>query len=407
MGSQGTGRAVIVGAGPAGLIAAERLAMAGVAVTVYERMPNPARKFLLAGRGGLNLTHSEQFDDLTHRYGVARGYLLPALTAFPPQALIDWCRGLGQETFIGSSRRVFPKAMKATPLLRAWLARLDALGVEIRLRQRWLGWDEAGFLLMEGPEGVSRIETDAVLLALGGASWPRMGSDGGWVSVFERAGIAVNPLKPSNMGVTLSWPQSFLARYEGQPLKPVVFTFQGRSARGEAVITHNGLEGGAIYALSSPLRDAVECDGIAILSADLAPDMPLECLVSRLAAGRAKDSLSSRLRRLGLSAPASGLLRASGDVPKEPVALAARIKALPLTVTGTSGLSRAISSAGGVTFDEIDDGFMLKKRPGCFVAGEMLDWDAPTGGYLLQSCFSTGVAAAEGMLRHIDGERRS
>jgi uncharacterized flavoprotein (TIGR03862 family) len=380
----------IIGAGPAGLIAAETLAQAGHAVTVFDRMASPARKLLIAGRGGLNLTHSEPLESFLDRYGPARAALEPAIRAFPPATLIGWCEGLGQETFIGSSGRVFPRKMKASPLLRAWLARLAGLGVTLRPRHRWMGWDGEA-LRFDAPEGAIRHEADATLLALGGASWPRLGSDGGWTSLLDD----VAPLRPANMGFLADWSLHFRERFAGQPLKRIALAFEGQRVRGEAMVTAAGIEGGAVYALAAPLREAISRDGTAVLHLDLRPDLDAAALAARLA-GRGL-SLSNQLRKAGLSPVAIGLVqeaRHGGDT-RAPEAL---VKSLPVRLTATQGLDRAISSAGGLRLGAIDERFMLRARPGTFVAGEMLDWEAPTGGYLLQGCFSSGVAAAKGAL---------
>lgn len=396
-------RVVIVGAGPAGLFAAERLAEAGCAVTVLDRMASPARKFLLAGRGGLNLTHSEPRTAFLARYGEAADRLRPFLDAFPPAALRAWAEGLGQPTFVGSSGRVFPEAFKASPLLRAWLARLGAHGVQFAMRRRLVGIGPERMLTIEGPDGPETIPYDAALLALGGASWPRMGSDGAWVDMLGRAGIAVAPLMPANMGVEIGWTGDFADRFAGEPLKGIVIAAAGRSAQGEAIVTAGGLEGGVVYALSAVLRETVRRDGAAELTVDLKPGLAMEAIAARLASVRPKDSLSSALKKkLGLGAPAVGLLRqATTAVPREAEALAGLIKAVPLVVRGVRPLERAISSAGGIRFSEVDENLQLRGLPGLFVAGEMLDWEAPTGGYLLQASFATAEAAAGGMARHL------
>lgn len=386
----------IIGAGPAGLIAAERLAQAGHRVTVYDRMASPARKFLLAGRGGLNLTHSEPLDLFVRRYRDAADWLAPALDAFPPQALRDWADALGANTFVGSSGRVFPKALKASPLLRAWLARLDTLGVSFRPRMRWLGFDD-GALVFDGPQGTEQVRAQATLLALGGASWPRLGSDGSWVDILAGRGVAVAPLRPANGGFRVAWSDYVIARFAGTPLKRIALSFGGESVAGEAMIDRAGIEGGAIYALSSRLREVVLRDGAAELAVDLRPDLDVGALTAKLAKRRKGETLSNHLRKAGLSPVAIALLREGGALPDTPEALAQRIKDVPLRLEGLFPLERAISTAGGIPRDEIDGGFMLKRIPGVFVAGEMLDWEAPTGGYLLQGCFATGMAAADSM----------
>jgi len=390
----------VIGAGPAGLMAAERLAQAGLRVVVHERMPSVARKFLMAGRGGLNLTHSEPPEPFLNRYDTpARARIAGWLDLFSPADLTAWAEGLGQETFIGSSGRVFPKAMKASPLLRAWLARLDALGVDIRVRSRWTGWKN-GALAFDTPEGERIERPDAVVLALGGASWARLGSDAAWIPTLEDAGAAVAPFRPANVGFDIAWSPLFRDRFAGQPLKGVALSHAGRTVRGEALIAAYGIEGGAIYALSADLRDAVTRDGSAALAIDLRPDQSLDALTRRLAKPRGKDSQSNWLRKaVHLDPMAVALLREAGPLPTDPALLAARIKGVSLTLTGVQGLSRAISSAGGMTLDAVDDHLMLKTLPGVFIAGEMLDWEAPTGGYLLQASFASGVAAAQGASR--------
>ena len=395
----------IVGAGPAGLIAAERLALAGHKVAIYERMASPARKFLLAGRGGLNLTHSEPLDTLHGRYGDARAWLEPAIRAFPPQALRDWADELGAESFVGSSGRVFPRAMKASPLLRAWLARLDGLGVQLHAGRLWTGWDESGalrFALRDG--GEETVKPRATLLALGGASWPRLGADGSWVELLGQKGIAIAPLRAANAGFTVAWSALMRGKFAGLPLKRIALSFAGQRVPGEAMVDAGGIEGGAVYALSGPLREAIARDGTAILTIDLRPDVTEPDLANRLAKRRPGETLSNHLRKAaGLSPVAAAVLReaVNGPLPVDPEALAALIKAVPLRLTGMASLARAISTAGGVKAEEIDGGFMLKRLPGIFIAGEMIDWEAPTGGYLLQACFSTGVAAAEGIKRRL------
>lgn len=399
MGGSTSSRAIVVGAGPAGLAAAEVLAQAGWRVTIHERMPNPARKFLLAGRGGLNLTHSEPLDAFLARYGAARTRLEPAIRAFAPDDLRAWAAGLGVETFVGSSGRVFPKAMKASPLLRAWLARLGELGVELVTRSRWTGWD-GDALTFETPDGVKREEADAVVLALGGASWPRLGSDGSWVELLRARSVEIAPLRPANSGFVVSWSPIFREKFAGEPIKAAVFRFEGQETQGDAMIASHGIEGGAIYAIGAGVREAIAARGEAALEIDLMPGVTLDALAQRLDGGR-KDSLSNRLRKAGLGPAAAGLLREDerGPVlPAEPLRLAHRIKQASIRLTGAAPIERAISTAGGISWDSVGDDYSLKAAPRTFVAGEMLDWEAPTGGYLLQACFATGRAAALGVL---------
>jgi uncharacterized flavoprotein (TIGR03862 family) len=394
----------VVGAGPAGLMAAEVMVRAGARVTVYDQMPAAGRKFLMAGRGGLNLTHSEPLDRFLARYGAAVPHLRDAIATFPPEKLRAWCEGLGQETFVGSSGRVFPKGLKASPLLRAWLRRLDGAGVVFKSRQRWTGWSDDGALVFETPSGVVAERADTTVLALGGASWPKLGSDGSWAEVMARAGICVAPLRPANAGVLVNWSEVFRSRFEGTPLKRIALSLGGHVARGEALVTRAGLEGGAIYALSAPIRAAIDAAGVAVLHLDLRPDLTEAALVAKLGAARGKQSLSTFLRKAASLAPVAIALlhEAQADGARlsalPPAELAALIKAVPVRVTGTCDIARAISTAGGIAFDELDARFMLRRRPGTFVAGEMLDWEAPTGGYLLQACYATGVAAAQGAL---------
>ncbi|TBW41424.1 TIGR03862 family flavoprotein [Siculibacillus lacustris] len=399
-------RVVVIGAGPAGLMAAETIAAAGHAVTVVDRMPSVARKFLMAGRGGLNLTHSEPLDQFLGRYGAARDALAPAIEAFPPEALRAWAAGLGEETFVGSSGRVFPTAFKASPLLRAWLARLAGLGVVARTRTTWTGFAEDGVTVLDADGAAETIPADAVVLALGGASWPRLGSDGRWTSILEEAGIVVSPLRPANCGFSVAWTEVFRERFAGEPLKRLTISFGEHVAVGEAMVTADGLEGGAIYTLSGPLREAIAAaNGPVEVVLDLKPGMSPEMIVAALGStGRRGDTLTNRLRKaLHLPPVAIGLLREGVGriLPEDPAELARLLKALPIRVVAASAIERAISSAGGIAFSEIDRNFMLYHLRGVFVAGEMLDWEAPTGGYLLQACFSTGRAAGLGVLRRL------
>ena len=389
----------IIGAGPAGLMAAETLATTGARVVVHDRMPSVGRKLLMAGRGGLNLTHTEPQDAFLARYAEAQGSISDWLDAFSPDDLTRWAEDLGQPTFVGSSGRVFPRTMKASPLLRAWLARLTGLGVEIRTRSRWTGW-RGETLTFETPDG-ERIERPAAtILALGGASWPRLGSDGAWTPTLEREGVAVSPLLPANAGFDVAWSDILIDRFAGQVLKPATLTFGDQTVRGEVVITRYGVEGGAVYALSAPLRAALAAEGAATLVVDLRPDLTEAGLAERLGRPRGKDSMTNHLRKAGgLSPVAVALLREIGEIPQGAPKLAKRIKAVRLKLTGIQGLDRAISTAGGVEFAALDPSLMLTARPGVFVAGEMIDWEAPTGGYLLQASLASGVVAANGVLR--------
>ena len=399
----------IVGGGPAGLMAAEILAASGAGVTVFERMPSVGRKLLLAGRGGLNLTHSEPREALLSRYRSAEPALRGAIDAFPADTVREWSERLGQPTFIGSSGRVFPAAMKASPLLRAWLRRLAEQGVAFRLRHRWEGWDEAGRLLFTMPEGRVTAQADATILALGGASWPHLGSDGSWTSVLAEAGVEIAPLQPANCGFVANWSEIFAHRFEGEPLKNIRLSTGDISIRGEALITRSGLQGTGVYALSALLREAIAASGEAILRIDLRPGVPQEVLARQLSAPRGRQSLSNVLRKATkLPPPAIGLLNESALSDGTslgamgPSQLAGLIKCVRVRLVEPAPIARAISTAGGIAFGALDEHFMLKHRPGVFAAGEMLDWEAPTGGYLLQACFSTGVAAARGALEWLE-----
>ncbi len=378
-------------------MAAEVLSAAGREVTVYDRMPSVARKLLIAGRGGLNLTHSEPFERLVARYGGASGALRPILEAFPPEALIAWAEGLGQPTFTGSSGRVFPKSMKASPLLRAWLGRLASQNVTIKTRHSWQGWDDQGRLVFDHDGGTEAVEAKATILALGGASWPRLGSNGAWADILRARGVSVAPFRPANCGFTSAWSEPF-RRFEGEPLKGIALSFAGQTVRGEAMITRGGIEGGAVYALSAPLRDAIARDGRATVAVDLRPEMRHADVAAKLARPRGSDSLSNFLRKaLALSPVAISLLReAHGAIlATEARLLAAQIKSAPLVLTGTAPISRAISTAGGIPLDALDENLMLRALPNVYAAGEMLDWEAPTGGYLLQATFATAVHVAQ------------
>jgi uncharacterized flavoprotein (TIGR03862 family) len=382
----------VIGGGPAGLMAAETMATGGLAVTVFERMPSMGRKLLMAGRGGLNITHSEPEPRFGARYGEAAAWMAPYLAGFSPADLREWCEGLGQPTFIGSSGRVFPKAMKASPLLRAWLSRLEGLGVNFVTRAQWTGWDEAQRLRFADGSGFA---ADATVLALGGASWPRLGADGGWVELLPDVRVAA--LRSANCGFKTNWSAHFAQRFAGQPLKRIILTCAGQTVPGEMMITAEGVEGGAVYAISALAREMIARDGVAELRIDLRPDMDAAALAARLAGG-GRESLSNVLRkRAALSPVAIGLVQEAKHAGLE-LPLASLIKNFPLRLTATAGLARAISTAGGIALDELDEQLMLRRRPGIFAAGEMLDWEAPTGGYLLQACMATGRAAGHGAL---------
>ncbi len=391
----------MIGAGPAGLMAAEVLSAAGHVVSVYDRMPSVARKLLIAGRGGLNLTHSEPFERFVARYGAAAPRLKPILEAFAPSALIAWAEGLGQPTFVGTSGRVFPKAMKASPLLRAWLTRLERQGVMIKPRHEWHGWDEHGRLLFAQSGETVHVTADATILALGGASWPRLGSTGTWVDILRARGVAVTPLRPANCGFTVGWSETFRDRFEGTPLKNIALSFHGETVRGEALITRAGIEGGAVYALSSALRSALDHTGHATLMVDLRPDLSHADVLAKLARPRGSETVANFLRKtLALAPVAVNLLRETHgkDLTLDAPTLARHIKGAPVTLTGTAPIDRAISTAGGVALDAVDESLMLKAMPNVYAVGEMLDWEAPTGGYLLQATFATAVAAARALL---------
>jgi len=392
----------VIGGGPAGLMAAEVLSAAGLSVVVYDRMPTLGRKLLMAGRGGLNLTHSEDFAAFVTRYGAAAERLTPLIEAFTPADLIAWAEALGQETFIGSSGRVFPRALKASPLLRAWLARLTAQGVEFRTRRDWRGWNEAGDLVF-GTEG-DAVETacpDATILALGGASWPRLGSNGAWAQVLAQRGIELAPFQPANSGFDVAWSEMFRTRFAGHPLKNIALSFGGRTVRGEAMIADYGIEGGAVYALSADLREAISRTGAVTLDVDLRPDLSRPKLADRLHKGGAGQSTTNLLRKTASLTPAEINLLREGhgiELPKDPGALARAVKSTPITLSAVRPIDRAISTAGGVKLSNLDEGLMLLAMPGVYAVGEMLDWEAPTGGYLLQGAFASGVAAARAVL---------
>ena len=383
-----------------------------VQVDVYDVMPSVGRKFLLAGKGGLNLTRAEAQETFLTRYGARRDRIAPLLATFGPDALRAWAQALGVATFTGSSGRVFPAGMKAAPLLRAWLHRLRAAGVSIHVRHRWTGWDGDGALRFSTPRGQRSVRADAMVLALGGGSWPQLGSDGAWAPLLAGRGVAVAPLLPSNCGFDTGWSEHFRARFAGSPVKTVVASFsdrQGRTFRvdGEFVVTETGIEGGLVYALSAPLRDEIAAAGAATLHLDLAPGRDAARLLEELAHPRGRRSLSSHIQsRTGLKGVKMGLLRElvpAADFA-DPARLASAMKALPLKLVAARPLAEAISSAGGVAFEALDERLMLRALPGVFCAGEMLDWEAPTGGYILTACFASGRAAGLGAVRWLNQE---
>lgn len=401
-----TPRVAIIGGGPAGLMAAEVLSAAGsLQVDVYDAMPSVGRKFLMAGKGGMNITHSEPLADFIGRYGPQAKQVAAWLDCFGPEALRDWIHGLGIETFVGTSGRVFPREMKAAPLLRAWLHRLRSQGVHFHVRHRWLGW-AGGALRFDTPDGEVTVKADAVLLALGGGSWARLGSDGAWVPLLRERSVEVAALRPANCGFDVAWSPYFREHFAGQPIKPVIATASGLTRQGEFNITASGIEGGLIYALSASLRDALERDGHAELHLDLAPGRTLQRLQIELARPRGRDSLANHLRRrAGIEGVKAALLRelCPPETLDSAPALAAAIKSLALPVTATRPLDEAISTAGGVGFTALDDDLMLRSLPGVFCAGEMLDWEAPTGGYLLTACLASGRVAGLGARRWLVG----
>ena len=393
----------IIGGGPAGLMAAEVLSQAGVRVDLYDGMPSVGRKFLLAGVGGMNITHSEAWPAFLSRYAERAPNIAPLLRAFDADALCRWIHDLGIETFIGSSGRVFPTDMKAAPLLRAWLKRLRDSGVVIHTRHRWLGWDENGALRIDSPDGEKTLNPDATLLALGGGSWSRLGSDGAWMLALEQRGVGLAPLQPSNCGFEVqAWSELMVSKFAGAPLKNIGIGLNDDVPRlGECVITATGIEGSLIYALSAPIREAINQYGAAVIHIDLLPGRPVDKLQAALSKPRGSRSMAKHLHsQVGIDGVKAALLRELTDAATfaDPALLARAIKALPLTLVKTRPLDEAISSAGGVTFESMDERLMLKALPGVFCAGEMLDWEAPTGGYLLTACFASGRAAGSGML---------
>lgn len=409
-------RVAVVGGGPAGLMAADVLSAAGMHVTVYDRMPSLGRKLLMAGRGGLNLTHGEPLEAFLDRYGPARSWLEPVIRGFPPSTLVAFANGLGQETFTGTSGRIFPKVMKASPLLRAWLERLVARNVQFKLRHCWTGFADGAHVLQgversaialtfDDAAGQRHIEAaDAVILALGGASWPRLGSDGGWHSTLRAAGVQIAEFAPANAGVAIPWGAHIAEKFAGTPLKRIAVSCGDVRVRGEALVTRSGVEGNAIYTLNPAIRTHLASHLPAKLIVDFRPDMLRDEIVRKLGRRRPKDTVTNWLRKaLSLAPVELAILREAfgAPLPPDPGTIAGLIKVAPISVTGFAGLDRAISAAGGITAAEIDTHFMLRRLPGVFLAGEMLDWEAPTGGYLLQACFATGHAAGQGALAYL------
>ncbi len=394
----------IIGGGPAGLMAAEVARAAGAEVDLYDAMASVGRKFLLAGKGGLNLTHSEPSEKFLSRYGARRAQVEPLLASFGPDALQAWVRGLGIETFVGSSGRVFPKDLKAAPLLRAWLRRLRQSGVRFHMRHRWSGWDARGALSFVTPEGNRSVQADAVILGLGGGSWPKLGSDASWVPLLAGRGFQIAPLQPANCGFNVDWSEHFRTKFAGQPVKSVAIVLRNDAGAeswhpGEFVITETGVEGGVIYSVSAALRDEILAKGVATLRLDLAPDRDVPRLTHDLSRPRGKRTIATHLQRQAhIEGVKAGLLRevVSKEEFADPARLAAAIKSLPLRLVTPRPLAEAISTAGGVAFESLDEHLMVPKLPGLFCAGEMLDWEAPTGGYLLTACFATGRAAGAG-----------
>jgi uncharacterized flavoprotein (TIGR03862 family) len=379
------------------------LSQAGIQVEVFDAMPSAGRKFLLAGKGGLNLTHSEPFESFASRYGARRTQIEPLIRQFDAQALREWAQGLGIATFVGTSGRVFPTDMKAAPLLRAWLQRLRGAGVQFHMRHRFMGWTQQGALRFQSPQGERLVQPEATLLALGGASWARLGSDGAWVPLLEQRGVSIAPLAPANCGFDVrgGWSEYFAARFAGQPFKSVAIRFQQFHRQGEFVATAGGVEGSLIYAVSAQLRDEIAAQGSATFALDLLPARSAEQVLAEVAHPRGSRSLSSHLKsRLSLDGIKMALLHELLPKPDlhDPARLAGAIKALPITVVAARPIDEAISTAGGVRFEALDDGLMLREAPGVFCAGEMLDWEAPTGGYLLTASFATGRAAALGAM---------
>ena len=397
-------RVAIIGGGPAGLMAAEALIAHGIAVDLYDAMPSLGRKFLMAGKSGLNLTHAEPYEDFLKRFGASRVPLTPMLKAFTPGNIQAWAKSLGIETFVGTTQRVFPKDFKAAPLLRAWLRRLRAGGITVHARHRWTGWNTDGALTFDTPDGAVVINADATVLALGGASWPKLGSDAAWVPWLEARGVTIAPLKPANCGFDVDWSAHFIEKCEGLPVKNARLNFRGQATTGEFVVTKTGIEGGPVYTLSSKLLGEIEAKGHASVTIDLIADRSVENIIERLSQPRGKKSMATHLKRtLNLSGVKAGLLREGTDKDTfaDPAKLAAAMKALPITLTRPRPISEAISCSGGIRWGQVDNGLQLKDLPGVYVAGEMLDWTAPTGGYLLSACMATGKWAGEAVAKRL------
>ncbi|WGS49540.1 TIGR03862 family flavoprotein [Paraburkholderia sp. D15] len=408
-------RVAVVGGGPAGLMAAETLASHGVQVDVYDAMPSVGRKFLMAGKGGMNITHSEPIEPFLDRYGARRQQIAPLLDAFGPEALRTWLQGLGVETFVGSSGRVFPTDMKAAPMLRAWMHRLREAGVRFHMRHKWVGWIggadsvAAHTLRLATPEGEQTLSCDAVVFALGGASWPRLGSDATWVPLMTERGVPIVPLRPANCGFDADWSPYLRERFAGQPVKPVAISLTDvdknvHNRQGEILLTETGLEGSLIYALSAAIRERILADGDVTISLDLAPGLPLERVIAEVTRPRGSRSMSSHLQgRIGIGGVKLALLHEilSKETFADAHQLAHAIKALPVRLTRARPIAEAISTAGGIPFEALDSHLMIERLPGVFCAGEMLDWEAPTGGYLLTACFASGLVAGRGALAYV------
>ncbi len=399
----------VIGGGPAGLMAAEVLSQGGVRVDVYDAMPTVGRKFLMAGKGGMNITHAEPAEKFLARYGARRAQLEPLLEQFGANELREWVHGLGIATFVGSSGRIFPADMKAAPLLRTWLHRLRDAGVQFHMRHRWCGWNEQGALRFSTAEGERAVQADAVVLALGGGSWARLGSDGAWVALLAQRGVDVAPLQPANCGFDVAWSEHFASRFAGHPLKAVKVSFTDAQSdvhtrQGDVMVTESGIEGGVIYALSALLRDEIAARGSVLIHLDLSPNKDLSRLIDEISHPRGSRSMSSHLQsRANIKGVQTGLLHevvAKADFAK-PACLAAAIKSLPLQLMAARPIDEAISSAGGVTFEGLDEHLMLRMMSGVFCAGEMLDWEAATGGYLLTACFASGRQAGLGVLNYL------